>query len=68
MKSARETYVLVLRPEPGVDAVRALRMALKILLRRFGLRVVKIEPNSGDGDFGASWPEPAVRVHTWWWI
>ena len=35
-------FVLVLRPLPHVDAYRALRMALKFLLRRFGLRAVKI--------------------------
>jgi hypothetical protein len=36
------TFVLVLRPLPHGDAYRALRMALKFLLRRFGLRAVKI--------------------------
>jgi hypothetical protein len=30
------TFVLVLRPLPHVDVYRALRMALKFLLRRFG--------------------------------
>jgi hypothetical protein len=30
---ARPTYLVRLRPEPGVDAARALRRALKILLR-----------------------------------
>jgi hypothetical protein len=34
--------VLTLRPLPGVDGTRALRAALKILLRRFGLKAVKI--------------------------
>jgi hypothetical protein len=37
------TYVLHLRPLPGIDGIRALRAALKILERRFGLRVVKRE-------------------------
>jgi len=37
--SERPTFVLVLRPLPGVDGERALRAALKFLLRRFGLRV-----------------------------
>jgi hypothetical protein len=32
------TYVIRLRPQPGVDAVRALRAALKVLRRRIGLR------------------------------
>jgi hypothetical protein len=40
--SRREAYVLTLRPMPGVDGNRALRAALKFLLRRFGLKAVKI--------------------------
>jgi hypothetical protein len=40
--SRREAYVLTLRPMPGVDGIRALRAALKFLLRRFGLKAVKI--------------------------
>ena len=40
--SRGEAYVLTLRPMPGVDGIRALRAALKFLLRRFGLRAVKI--------------------------
>jgi len=44
MVTARRTrYVLVLQPEPGVDAIRALRWVLKSLLRRWGLRCVSIE-------------------------
>jgi hypothetical protein len=35
--------VLRLRPEPGVDAIRALRWALKSMLRRHGLRCVSVE-------------------------
>jgi len=37
------TFLLRLRPVPGVDAVKALRAALKKLLRQFGLRAVSIE-------------------------
>lgn len=37
----RPVFVVVLRPERGVtDPARMLRGALKILLRRFGLRCV----------------------------
>lgn len=46
MTAARErpTFTLKLRPEPDVDdATRALRLALKVLLRRFGLRAISIE-------------------------
>ena len=38
----RISYVVKLRPEPHcVDSTRALRRALKVLLRRFGLRCVE---------------------------
>jgi hypothetical protein len=32
-----------LRPGPRVDAIRALRAALKVLGRRFGLRAISVE-------------------------
>jgi hypothetical protein len=41
--NARPLYKLLLRPEPGVDPERALRHALKVLLRRFGLRAISAE-------------------------
>jgi hypothetical protein len=41
--SSSQTYVIKLRPQPGVDAVRALRAALKVLLRRFGLKAVEVK-------------------------
>ena len=44
----RPTFVLVLRPLPGVDGIRALRAALKFLLRRFSLRVVEIKEQQRD--------------------
>jgi hypothetical protein len=37
----RPTFVITLRPEPGVDHIRALRALLKITLRRFGLRAIE---------------------------
>ena len=39
----QQVFVLRLRPEPGVDAMHALRTALKFLLRRCGLRVISID-------------------------
>ena len=39
----RPTYRLVLRPEPRVDAIRALRRLLKIALRDCRLRCISIE-------------------------
>jgi hypothetical protein len=41
---SRPTFVVVLRPEPHVaDATHAVRRALKLLLRRFGLKCISIE-------------------------
>jgi hypothetical protein len=39
---ARPTFTVVLRPEPHVDATHAMRGALKVLLRRFGLKCISI--------------------------
>jgi hypothetical protein len=39
----RQTFVVVLRPEPHVDPVKALRALLKVALRRFGLRAITID-------------------------
>jgi len=41
------TYILKLRPAPGSDGIRMLRLALKVLLRRFGLRCVSVEREGG---------------------
>jgi hypothetical protein len=45
-------YILKLRPAPGSDHVKALRWALKILWRRFGLRCVSVEQEHGSRDTG----------------
>jgi hypothetical protein len=45
-KAAREkrpTFRLVLRAEPRVDPVPALKRGLKFLLRRCGLRCISVE-------------------------
>jgi hypothetical protein len=42
----RPVFVLQLRPEPGVDAIRALRAALKRLLRDHGLRCISATESS----------------------
>lgn len=44
----RPLIILRLRPLPGVDATRALRALLKIVLRRFGLRAVSVKLLDGD--------------------
>jgi hypothetical protein len=41
-------FVLRLTPLPGVDAIRALRAALKTLLRCHGLRCVSVRQDEGD--------------------
>jgi hypothetical protein len=38
----RPIYVVVLRPERGIDGVRALRNGLKYLLRACGLRALSV--------------------------
>jgi hypothetical protein len=39
----RPVFIIALRAERGVDAIRALRAALKILGRRFGLRAISVK-------------------------
>lgn len=50
LPSTRPIYVLRLRPERGVDAVRARRFVLKYLLRRFGMRAVSVEEEKVGGE------------------
>jgi hypothetical protein len=45
--TSRPLFVVSLRPEPGVDGLRALRAALRTLLRRHGLRCVRITTAPG---------------------
>jgi hypothetical protein len=46
----RPAFILILRPEPDVDPIRALRGALKVLLRRFGLRAISVDAQVEDDD------------------
>jgi hypothetical protein len=47
----RPTFVVVLRPEPHVDPIKALRHALKRLLRDYGMRAIAIDvEHHGDAD------------------
>ena len=41
-KPERTRFTIVLEAEPGIDAIRNLHVALKVLMRRYGLRVVTI--------------------------
>src|ERR1700704_7197424 len=41
MENERTIFLLTVRPEPGVDGVRALRAWLKIGLRTFGLKCLR---------------------------
>jgi hypothetical protein len=50
MKVNRPVYELHLRPEPGVDAVRALRGVLKVALRQFGMKCTSCEEIPGSGN------------------
>ena len=49
MDNERPTYVVMVRAEPGIDAVRALRAWLKIGLRRLGLRCVEVQEGKQQG-------------------
>jgi hypothetical protein len=42
VKQAGATFTLVLEAEPHIDAIRNLHAALKVLKRRYGLRVITI--------------------------
>lgn len=42
VKQAGPTFTIVLQAEPHIDAIRNLRVALKVLKRRHGLRVITI--------------------------
>jgi hypothetical protein len=48
MRRARPgpVYAIQLQARAGDDGIHILRAALKVLLRRFGLRVIKIEETS----------------------
>ncbi len=43
MATMREQYIITLEPLPQVDGIRALRVALKYLKRRLGLKAIHIE-------------------------
>jgi hypothetical protein len=42
ISTERPVYTITLRPEPGTDGLRAVRGLLKLALRAFGLRCVRI--------------------------
>jgi hypothetical protein len=43
MKVDRPIFVLRLRPEKGIDPIRALRNVLKELLRRHGMKCTSVD-------------------------
>jgi hypothetical protein len=43
MKVDRPTFVVTLRPEPGIDPIRALRRLLKVLLRGYGMKCTSVD-------------------------
>jgi hypothetical protein len=57
----RTAFIIVLRPEPGVDGTRALRAALKSLLRSFGLRAVRIATETPSADPGLAERQGGTR-------
>jgi hypothetical protein len=55
----RPTFVLRVRPEPGVEPIRALRAWLKNGLRAHGLRAISIEEKTTTDQ-----PEPQTKMET----
>ena len=53
MNNARPIYVIRVQALPDVDAVRALRAALKVLFRRFGLKAIEVRQTD---------PAPVLRA------
>jgi len=45
----RPTFIIRVRPQPGVDPIKALRAALKTLLRRYGLRALEVTEEETTG-------------------
>ena len=43
MKVDRPTFVMTLRPEPGIDPIHSLRSVLKVLLRGYGMKCLRID-------------------------
>jgi hypothetical protein len=41
-RDQRQSFILTVRAEPGIDAIKSLRRTLKTMLRRDGLRCVDI--------------------------
>src|SRR5262245_31309097 len=48
VKPRRPIFTIEVRAEPGIDAIRALRLGLKRMLRYYGLRCISIR----EGDIG----------------
>jgi hypothetical protein len=44
--TTRPVFIVRLRPKPRVDAIRALRAALKVLGRQFGLKAIEVREES----------------------
>jgi hypothetical protein len=61
----RPVFTITLRPEPGVDAVRAIKALLKTALRAYKLRAVRITHASEDAETEAmseAYRQP-VEIH-----
>jgi hypothetical protein len=46
----RPVLTIQVRPEPGIDAINALRRFLKTILRAYGFRCVSLRQDQDDGD------------------
>jgi hypothetical protein len=56
----RPIYRLRLQPQKNIDAIHALRRALKDFLRRYGLRCLSVEEEI-PADAGTTTPDPPAK-------
>jgi hypothetical protein len=55
-RSNQQVFVIRLRAGPKVDPIKALRAALKVLLRRFGLRAISVREEMPEGQSAGRQP------------
>jgi len=48
-RNPQPVFVLRLTPKPGTDPIKALRAALRVLLRRFGLCALSVSEEKSEG-------------------
>lgn len=54
-RQSRPVYIVALKPLPGVNGIRALRGALKVLKRCFGLQATSIHETKNERAAKGKW-------------